>query len=68
MATVKKVYPIKGRKDFFKYVIIEKGKKAKDFAGKEMYFDNKANADDVKNAINRVNAKLKKRTTKRSKK
>jgi len=62
MATVTKVYPIEGRKDFFKYTILKKGesifnKDAKlhtDFQGKEMYFDDKEQADYVCKAINKV--------------
>lgn len=39
-STVVIVYPIKGRTDFFKYVIDEGSEGiAKDFDGKEMYFD-----------------------------
>ena len=47
---VKKVYPIKGRRDFFKYVVMDAGKIAKDFRGKEMYFNLKADADRVAKA------------------
>ena len=47
MATVKKIYPIGGRRDFFKYVILATGesifnsnaKLRKDFKGESMYFD-----------------------------
>ena len=38
-ATVEKVFPIKGRTDFFKYLIKDEGVIVKDFKGKEMYFD-----------------------------
>ena len=55
---VKKVYPIKGRKDFFKYVIMDNGKIAKGFQGNknnvELYFDNKASANRVANAKRKV--------------
>lgn len=55
---VKKVYPIKGRNDFFKYVIMDNGKIAKGFQGNknnvELYFDNKASADRVANAKRKV--------------
>mgnify|MGYP003123692288 CR=1 FL=1 len=73
---VKKVYPIKSRRDFFKYVVIDRGKIAKGFSGsgsdKEMYIDSKVSADRVANArkkvqkLNREWAKSK--VTKKSKK
>lgn len=73
---VKKVYPIKGRRDFFKYVVMDSGKIAKGFAGrgsdKEMYFDSKASADRVANARKRVQKLnrewMKSKVTKKSKK
>lgn len=73
---VKKVYPIKGRRDFFKYVVMDSGKIAKGFAGgrgkKEMYFDDKASADRVANARKRVQKLdrewMKSKVTKKSKK
>jgi len=55
--TVKKVYPIKGRRDFFKYVVMDAGKIAKGM-GKEMYFDLKADADRVAKARISVNKTL----------
>lgn len=36
---LEKRYPIEGRKDFFKWVIVTPKGLAKDFEGKEMYFD-----------------------------
>jgi hypothetical protein len=56
--TVKKVYPIKGRRDFFKYVVMDNGKIAKGFQGNsfdtEMYFDSKVRATEVANARRKV--------------
>jgi hypothetical protein len=58
MITVKKVYPIKGRKDFFKYVVMDNGVIAKGFQGNSfdepMYFDSKEHADMVANARRKV--------------
>lgn len=56
-ATVEKVFPIKGRTDFFKYVIKDEGVIVKDFEGKEMYFDsfNLKQANLVCEAYNNVN-------------
>ena len=73
---VKKVYPIKGRRDFFKYVVMDTGKIARGFGSGgnnvEMYFDNKASADRVANARKRVQKANKEwmrtKTTKTSKK
>ena len=73
---VKKVYPIKGRRDFFKYVVMDTGKIAKGFSGNrnnvEMYFDTKASADRVANArkrVQKINKEwMKSKTTKTSKK
>jgi hypothetical protein len=37
---IEKHFPIEGREDFFKYVIVdEKGNKAKGYKGKVMYFE-----------------------------
>lgn len=36
---LEKRYPIEGRRDFFKWVIVTPNGLAKDFEGKEMYFD-----------------------------
>ena len=64
---VKKVYPIKGRKDFFKYVVIDHGKIAKGWQGNnpntEMYFQDKSDADRVATAIKKVQALNKKLAT-----
>ena len=73
MVKVKKIYPIKGRKDFFKYVVIENDKIAKGSGsfGKtnvEMYFDDKSSADRVANAIRKVNKLNKKFMTKKTSK
>lgn len=65
MAKVKKVYPIKGRKDFFKFTIIKTGesiwddnaKLHTDMNDKEMFFDDKTQAKNVCDAINRVESK-----------
>ena len=65
MATVKKIYPIGGRRDFFKYVILATGesifnsnaKIRKYFKGESMYFDDIESARDVCSAINRVESK-----------
>ena len=74
--SVKKVYPIKGRKDFYKYVVMDGGKIARGYSGnkwdREMYFDDKASATRVANARRKVN-KLNKewmssKTTKTTKK
>ena len=58
MITIEKVYPIEGRKDFFKYVLKDKnGNIKKDYQGKEMYFDewDLDNAKSVKKSIETVN-------------
>lgn len=52
---VKKYYPIPGRKDFFKYVVLENGKIAKGFQGnnaerREMFFNQKEDANRVAKA------------------
>lgn len=60
ISRVKKVFPIEGRKDFFKYVIDENGQIAKDYKEKEMYFDDKSQAVLVCNARNKVRNKLNK--------
>lgn len=58
MITVKKVYPIKNRKDFFKYVVMDNGQIAKGFQGNRfdepMYFDSKEHAESVANARRKV--------------
>ena len=54
MAYIKKVYPIEGRKDFYKYVIIENKQLCKDYRKKEMYFDCIEQAKMVCDARNRV--------------
>ena len=56
-ATVEKVFPIKGRTDFFKCLIKDEGAIVKDFKGKEMYFDsfNLKQANLVCEAYNNVN-------------
>lgn len=36
---LEKYYPIEGRKDFYKWVIVTPTGLAKDWQGKEMYFD-----------------------------
>lgn len=65
MITVKKVYPIKGNKDFFKYVVMDNGVIAKGFQGnsfdKPMYFDSKAKAErvaDARKKVQRLNKKF----------
>jgi len=69
---VKKVYPIKGRRDFFKYVVIDNGKIAKGFQGNrnnvEMYFDQKSSAERVANARRKLNQLSKKLATTKTKK
>lgn len=65
MAQIKKVFPIEGRKDFFKYTILKTGesffnkdaKLHKDMNDKEMYFDDKESAQYVCNAINKIELK-----------
>lgn len=65
MAQLKKYYPIKERKDFFKYTIIKTGESLFDDNAKlhtdsnneEMYFDDKTQAQYVCDAINRVESK-----------
>lgn len=63
-AKVEKVYPIEGRTDFFKYVIMDNGKIATDFENKEMYFDefDLERATTVCKAINKTK-KINKRWT-----
>ena len=58
MITIEKVYPIQGRKDFFKYVLKDQhGNIHKDYKGEEMYFDEWAldRAKEVKQSIETVN-------------
>ena len=65
MAQLKRYYPIEGRKDFFKYTIIKTGESRfndnaelhTDSNGKEMYFQDKKQAQYVCDAINRVESK-----------
>jgi hypothetical protein len=67
MAQVKKVYPIEGRKDFFKYTILKTGESLynptakihQDDTGAEMYFQDAEQAGLTCRAINRVEAKEK---------
>ena len=58
MIRVKKVYPIKGRKDFFKYVVLVDGKIHKGWSmnkpNMELYFDRKSEADRIANAVRKV--------------
>lgn len=72
MISVKKVYPIQGRKDFFKYVVIDNGQIAKGFQGNKwdqpMYFDNKEDAERVANARRKVRQLNKLAVSKTSKK
>ena len=51
---VVKVFPIKDRTDFFKYVVMYNGEITKDFDGKEMYFDSFFLAENVCKAQNNV--------------
>ena len=61
MITIKKVYPIDGRKDFFKYVVMDNGVIAKGFQGNSfdqpMYFDNREDAARIANARKKVQLK-----------
>jgi len=70
--TVKKVYPIKGRRDFFKYVVMDNGVIAKGFQGNSfnepMYFDSKERAEEVAGARRKVQKLTKYATSKDSKK
>ena len=50
-----KVYPIEGRTDFAKYTIQKDGNLAKDFEGKQMFFDNVEQAELVCNSKNKAN-------------
>lgn len=52
---VEKIYPIKGRKDFFKFVVMEGDNIAKGMDGKEMYFDSEKTALSICSARKRVN-------------
>jgi len=55
---IKKVYPIAGRKDFFKYTIQSNGILAKDWDSKDMFFDDLKQAKEVckaKNIVERIN-------------
>lgn len=58
---VKKVYPIEGRKDFFKFVVMDSGLIARGYSGNsndaEMYFDNKEDAQRVADARRQVRRK-----------
>jgi len=54
----KKVYPIKGRTDFFKFVTIKEDEIAKDFKGEEMYWDKKEDADQITDACIKVAERL----------
>ncbi len=55
---IKKVFPIKGRRDFFKYVVMDNGEIAKGFQGNKfdepMYFDSKVDAKRVADARRKV--------------
>ena len=51
---IKKVYPITGRKDFFKYTIQSNGILAKDWNSKDMFFDDLKQAKIVCKAKNKV--------------
>jgi hypothetical protein len=66
--TVKKVYPIKGRTDFFKYVVMDNGVIAKGFQGNSfnepMYFDSKERATEVAVARRKVQRLTKYATSK----
>jgi len=56
---IKKVYPIAGRKDFFKYTIQSSGILAKDLNSKDMFFDDLKQAKVVckaKNKVSRIEA------------
>ena len=65
MAQIKRYYPIEGRKDFFKYVIIATGESVfndnarlhKNMKGEAMYFDDRERAVEVRDAINTVEIK-----------
>jgi len=65
MTTVKKVYPINGHKDFYKYIVTEdspfnpNAKPCKDYKGDEMYFDDINKAHRVARARNKVKDRLK---------
>jgi len=52
--TVKKHYPIPGRKDFYGYAVVEHGKVAKTANGKELIFIEKTKAVEVAEARKRV--------------
>jgi hypothetical protein len=58
--TVKKHYPIPGRKDFYGYAVVENGKITKGANGKEQIFIEKSRAVEVASAKKRV---AKKRAT-----
>lgn len=51
---IKKVYPLTGRKDFFKYTIQSNGILAKDLYDKDMFFDDLKQAKVVCKAKNKV--------------
>ena len=58
--SVKKYYPIPGRKDFFKYVVMEGDTIAKGYQGnkfQEMFFNEKKDADRVANAKRKLRRK-----------
>jgi len=60
--SVKKHYPIKGRKDFFKYVVMEGDEIAKGYQGnkyQEMFFNEKKDAERVANAKRKIRARRK---------
>ena len=58
---IDKYYPIEGREDFFKYVVLKDGEIARGFQGNKrdvpMYFDKLCDAEKVCNAIKSVNSK-----------
>ena len=54
---IEKIYPIEGRKDFFKFAVMEGDGIAKDMQGDEMVFMDFKEAQTIANASRRVNNK-----------
>ena len=54
MISVKKHYPIQGRKDFYGYAVVENGKIAEGANGKKLIFIEKSRAVEVAEAKKRV--------------
>jgi hypothetical protein len=55
---IDKVFPIEGREDFFKYVVMDNGELARDVKKEVMYFDRREEAQAVRDALIKVEIRL----------